>query len=86
LSVLCNSRKTFHRFRFRNCSTSRNLDLIELRDAKLFRGAAGEDGELVQGEFVFVVAAGDEAVDGDHAGVAEGADGRRCRVHDGLVD
>ena len=32
---------------------SHHLYLIELRDAKLLCGAAGEDGELVQGEFLF---------------------------------
>jgi hypothetical protein len=46
---------------------SGNPDLVELRDLEFLRGAAGQDRELVQREFVLVIAAGDEAVYRNHA-------------------
>jgi hypothetical protein len=41
---------------------SRHLNLVELRDFEFLRGAAGQYCELMQGEFVLVVAADHEAV------------------------
>ena len=43
---------------FKPRPVSRNLYLIELRNPKFLRGAAGEDRELVQREVMLVVAAG----------------------------
>ena len=39
---------------------SRHLNLVELRDLEFLRGAAGQNRELVQREFVLVIAAGDD--------------------------
>ena len=41
-------------------SDLRHLDLVELSDLEFLRGAAGQDRELVQREFVLVIATGDE--------------------------
>jgi len=52
-------------------SSSRELNLIELRDLEFLCGTARQDRELMQGKFVLVIAAGDQAVYRDHAIVTE---------------
>jgi hypothetical protein len=42
------------------------LDLVELRGLEFLRGADRQYRKLVQREFVLVIAAGDEAVHGNH--------------------
>jgi hypothetical protein len=59
-------------FSFKFCPDSRDSDLFELRDLEFLRGASGQDGELVQREFVLVIAASDEAVHWNHAIIAKG--------------
>jgi hypothetical protein len=51
---------------FKLCPDSHHLDLVELRDLEFLRSAAGQYRELVQGEFVLVIAPGDEGVNWNH--------------------
>ena len=51
------------------------LILLELRDLEFLCGAAGQDRELVQSEFVLEIVAGDEAIYRNHTIVAEGPHG-----------
>jgi hypothetical protein len=72
-------------FSFRLRSDSHNLDLVEFGYLEFCRGAARQYRKLVQREFVLVIAAGDEAVHGNHAIIAKGSHGGGGSVHNRLV-
>jgi hypothetical protein len=68
-----------------DCDLSGKLDFVKLCDFEFLRGTTGQDRELVQSKFVFVIAASDQPIDRNNGFVAERTYGGRGRVHDRLI-